>query len=359
MPYNNEFYLASAGAGKTTLVVNYAVKHPNQKILLTTYTHENTALLQETICTNNGFQPSNVIIMSWFSFLLSECVRPYQNYIYADMRIDNLDFFPYISAKFSRRTEVKRFYLSSENHIYSDKMSDFACCCNEKSHGLVIKRLEELIDVFILDEAQDISGWDLDFIELLIKSKIKVIMVGDVRQRTYSTSKSIKNKKYSDDIYLWFTHLESAGYGELKLYNQSYRCSQAICDFADELFPTLPKTVSHNHKYEGHTGIYIINSKDLHEYCDLFSPQILAYDKRAKSKALGLSFKNFGVVKGQTYNHVVIIPTKPIETYLGCGDATVITSREKLYVAITRARYSVAFLSTCNTPFECIRKWKV
>lgn len=341
------------------MVSKYAVQNPTQKILLTTYTHENTTLLQKTINDINGVLSQNVMVMSWFSFLLTECVRPYQNYVYPDERIENLYFVPYISAKFKCREDVKQFYLANRTHIFSDKMSDFACRCNEQSGGLVIKRLEQLIDVFILDEAQDISGWDLNFIELLLESNIKVIMVGDVRQRTYSTSQSIKNKNFSDNIYSWFSHLHSKGYGKIKLLNQSYRCVQPICDFSDALFPTLPKTRSLNDNFHEHIGIYTVTPSDLQKYCELFSPQILVHDKRAAAKALGWPVKNFGVVKGQTYNHVIIVPTNPIEKYLCNGNvAEVDKGKEKLYVAITRARFSVAFLTSCISTMGCLENWR-
>jgi len=68
------------------MVADYAIKHPLQKILLTT-THENTSHLHKTICKLYGVQPENVSIMSWFSFLLTECVRPYQNFLYSDKRL--------------------------------------------------------------------------------------------------------------------------------------------------------------------------------------------------------------------------------------------------------------------------------
>ncbi len=358
MPSNNEFFLASAGAGKTTMIANYAVEHPTQKILLTTYTRENTTLLYETVNEINGVQPQNITIMSWFSFLLSECIRPYQNFLY-DERIENLHFVPYISAKYEKRNNIEKFYLCDCSHIYSDKMSDFAFCCNGVSNGLIIKRLEQLFDVFILDEAQDISGWDFEFVELLLKSTIKVIMVGDVRQKTYSTSKSTKNKKFSDNIYCWFEYLKKRGYGTIKFLNQSHRCIQSICDFADALFPALPKTQSlravNNHE---HYGIFTVSPDDIYNYCDRFSPQILVHNVSATAKACGLPVKNFGAVKGQTYNRVLIIPTKPIERYLCSGDLTEVDSgKEKLYVAITRARYSVSFLTTCTSTIPNIIKW--
>ena len=359
MLYNNDFYLASAGAGKTTMIAQYSVDNPHLKILLTTYTSENTVLLQKSIRGINGIQPKNVTVMSWFSFLLSECIRPYQNFVYDSARIENLHFIPYISAKFKSRTDIKRFYLSDNSHIYSDKMSDFVCRCNDTSKGLVIKRLEQLFDVFILDETQDISGWDFEFIELLIKSKIKVIMVGDVRQRTYSTSQSTKNKKYSDNLCLWFEELQKKGLGTVKWLNQSYRCIQTICDFANDIFPNFPRTQSLNTTIAPHQGIYTIKSDSLQRYYELYQPQILVHDKRSANKAQGLPVSNYGIVKGQTYNHVVIVPTKPIEKYLCSGNiAEVESGKERFYVAITRARYSVAFLTSCTPTIPCLSNWE-
>lgn len=358
MPYNNEFYLASAGAGKTTMICQYALQHPDQKVLLTTYTHENTTLLSSSLCRQNGFLPQNVTVMSWFSFLLCECIRPYQNYLYEE-RIENLHFVPYISAKYKRRDNIQQFYFSDKTHIFSDKMSDFAFRCNAVSNGLVVKRLEQLFDVFILDEAQDIAGWDFDFISLLLKSKIKVIMVGDIRQRTYSTTKSAKNKKYAENIYLWYRDLEKAHYGKVVVLNQSYRCIQPICDFADALFPDLPNTTSLNTDKINHMGLYAVSPTDLDKYCEMYSPQVLVYDKRAAKKIGGIATRNFGAVKGQTFERVLIVPTKNMEKYLSTGNIKEISdTKEKIYVAITSAKFSVAFLTSCSIALDNVQLWK-
>jgi hypothetical protein len=53
---------------------------------------------------------------------------------------------------------------------------------------------------------------------------------------------------------------------------------------------------------------------------------------------------NIGVSKGSTYERVLIFPTKPMQKYLETGDATKLKAPERLYVAVTRARYSVAFV---------------
>lgn len=357
MPYDNEFLLASAGAGKTTQICEYAHTKPSSKILYTTYTHDNTAQLYDTVCLSCGVQPSNVTIMSWFSFLLAECIRPYQHFLYPKYRIENLHFVPFISAKYCSRKDVKRFYLSDDTHIYSDKMSDFAFHCNEASGGLVINRLEHMFDVLIIDEVQDISGYDFNFIEMLLRSRIKVVLVGDTRQKTYSTTQSTKNKRYTNDIYEWFQKMEANGLGAITHLNQSYRCIQPICDFADALFPGLPATKSLNECTTGHDGIFYLEPKDLHEYYKRYNPQILVYNKSAESKAMGYPLRNYGAVKGQTFSRVLIIPTQKIEQYLCSGDINCVASiMEKFYVAITRARFSVAFLTGC-TPTLPLTKW--
>lgn len=53
---------------------------------------------------------------------------------------------------------------------------------------------------------------------------------------------------------------------------------------------------------------------------------------------------NIGVAKGSTYDRVLIFPTKPMLEYLKTNDLTKLPSRHRLYVAVTRARFSVTFV---------------
>lgn len=64
------------------------------------------------------------------------------------------------------------------------------------------------------------------------------------------------------------------------------------------------------------------------------------------SKTLGFGGTNFGASKGGTFDHVVIFPTQPIKHYLKTRDPGVLAdkARSELYVAITRAIHSVAFV---------------
>ena len=58
----------------------------------------------------------------------------------------------------------------------------------------------------------------------------------------------------------------------------------------------------------------------------------------------GLNALNFGLSKGQTFDRVLIYPTGGITKYLKTGDLSKAGDIPKLYVAITRARFSVAFI---------------
>lgn len=53
---------------------------------------------------------------------------------------------------------------------------------------------------------------------------------------------------------------------------------------------------------------------------------------------------NIGVAKGSTFDRVLIFPTHPMLKYLDGGDPSELKAPERLYVAATRARHSVAFV---------------
>jgi DNA helicase II / ATP-dependent DNA helicase PcrA len=377
MLLNNNFFIhAVAGSGKTTRLVKLALREKNKKILITTYTRHNTEEIKRKIIEKNGYIPSNIEVFSWYGFLLSHCIRPYQNILGFNKRISELFFTPndpHIAKDSNGKIYVKtskeetlKYYTNSTGKIYSCKLSEFACACDEKSSGKIIKRLESCYDYIFIDEAQDFSGYDFDFVDLLLSSRIKLIIVGDSRQNTFDTHKSRKNKKYSDDIDLWFKEKIKKKKGILKYMNKSWRCNQDICNFADKLYPDLPKSSSLNLTISEHRGVYYVKNSQFENYVNNYSPTILVYDKNVKKKInLDIKTINFGVSKGSTYDRVLIKPTETIKKYLKTGSiGNSLDARNKLYVAITRAKNSVAFLVEDNEDislfhFEEIEEWSL
>ena len=151
--------------------------------------------LRESFIKRGGIIPSNVTIMPWFTFLLCDFIRPYQNFVYGKKRIESTLLINGRSAPYASKTNIEEYFLH-DGKIYNDKMSEFGNLCNNRSKGLVIKRMEALYDHIYIDEVQDLAGYDLDLLEVLFKSKLKITLVGDNRQATFQTNNSPKNKKY-------------------------------------------------------------------------------------------------------------------------------------------------------------------
>lgn len=376
----NQIIIASAGSRKTTYIVNEALSNEGENILILTYTLENIMQIRKYIILRVGFIPSNITIQSWYSFLLQDCVRPYQNFVYEDKRIEYI-FYPENLLSFNaqrryiKKENIKKYFLIKERYIINEHISEFATICNEKSSGKVISRLEGIYSKLFIDEVQDISGYDFDLIELLLKSKISCHFVGDCRQATYFTTCSPKYKKFrGKNIINLFQSWEKVGLCSIIERNNCFRSNQIICDFAEKLYPNLSKSTSFNTEQTGHDGLFIVKTEQVSDYIQKYNPIVLRYDKN--SNTLGYEAKNFGATKGQTFERVLIFPTDGFKKYLSDKTLTKVVRKKnkrtgavkeeikdafhiaKLYVAITRARTSVAFVLNSDSAFKELMKYQ-
>ncbi|MBJ7459402.1 MAG: UvrD-helicase domain-containing protein [Thermoleophilaceae bacterium] len=220
-------------------------------------------------------------------------------------------------------------------------MADLVCEADQRSGGLVIKRLESMFDCICIDEVQDLVGHDLDLLDRLFAADLEVLLVGDPRQFTYSTSDTSRNKKYRGAGFAdWLSERSSLCVREDR--HESARCNQEICDFASALFPSEPAMGSANHDRTGHDGIFKLRESEVPRYVKDYQPQVLRNKKT--SNTLGYPAMNFGVSKGSTFDRVLIFPTKPMLQYLQHGDVSKLKDPHRFYVAVTRARFSVAFV---------------
>ncbi len=228
--------------------------------------------------------------------------------------------------------------------IYLDKVSKFACEIIQQTGGQPIRRFERIFDRLFIDESQDLSGYDLELVEHLLKSGSKITLVGDNRQATYTTNDSGKNKKYArSNIVGKFKEWEAARLCCVEYQTHSRRCVQQICDFADLFFPAEQKTHSLNSFLTGHDGIFAVEERHVADYCAKFDPQPLRYN-RTYTDIAGRSI-NFGAAKGMTFDRTLIYPHGPLRKYLGTGKLSDAGKElPKIYVAVTRARQSTAFV---------------
>ena len=189
---------------------------------------------------------------------------------------------------------------------------------------------------------------------------MKVSLIGDHRQATYQTNSSAKNKKFVGvNIINKFVDWGEKKKCVIELLQDCYRSNQFICDFADSLYPSFEKTNSKNFTSTSHDGIFIVTSKNVNQYIRKYNPRILRYNIRSKHPNCNNNPINWGDSKGLTFDRVLIIPNGPLKMTLKSGDIKhVQKSCAKLYVAITRARYSVAFLFDDKCGINKILNWE-
>jgi DNA helicase-2/ATP-dependent DNA helicase PcrA len=343
MSSSNSVVISAAGGGKTTRIVNNALASRSVRSVLLTYTDNNIAELKSRFYELSTTIPDNIEIWSWYTFLLREMARPYQNILISG-RVGGIFWVEGRSKTFANASEVDRYYFHGGKQIYSDKLAHFVCECNKRSGGAVIKRLERRFDRLYIDEIQDMAGWDIEVIELLLKSKIAITLVGDHRQATFKTNNAAKNGGYGGvAIIKKFHEWDNAKLCILTYEVETHRCNQPIANLADDFFPQEPKTKSMNTKLTGHDGIFVVPSANVAAYVKKFDPQVLRLDVRTDCH--GYRAMNFGQSKGLTFERVLIFPHKLAEEWLSTGDFSYIeNSISKMYVGITRARYSVSFV---------------
>lgn len=334
--------IAAAGSRKTETIVERALQS-DRRVLITTYTNHNLDVIRSRIYHKVGGIPANVSVMSWYQFLLTQWCRPYQRSVLSRPGfIRGLDFQSTRPLKIPKK-KPRSYYANKNGDLYRDWVADFAVEANKQSAGAVKSRLEAIYDEIYIDEVQDLVAYDLDVLDVLLSSSIELTMVGDPRQHTYETNNNVKYPKYrGEGIVAWLK--ERSSVCEYETRTTSYRCNQKICDFADALYPHLDRTISGHSEAPQPNGILMLTEDEACDHIEAIAPAVLRWD--AKAKTLGFSAKNFGAVKGDTYDHVVIFPTGPMKTYLNDRDPTKLKpgARSKLYVGITRARHSVAFV---------------
>jgi len=334
----SEIIVACAGSGKTQYIIDSALSISNEAVAIITYTEQNNNSIIRRVIKKCGSVPSRITIQTWFSFLIEHGIKPYLAKM-TDRRITGLSY-QNVTNLHIRKTELS-YYFNKEMEVYKDRASDLVIQLNDKSNGGVINRMKLIFDHIYFDEAQDFSGYDYNLINL-IQNNIDVTVVGDPRQRTFVTNNGQKNKSFTSI----FEYFEKQGLtvDYLKL-NTNHRSVSEIGNFSDLLYPEYPHTVCNLTTNSEHRGIFYVKENNIELYLRCI-PNIVQLRDSCKTKCSATSpVSNFGESKGLEYDHVLIYPTKRILEWLKDYKSDLPEkSRCKLYVAITRAKYSVAFV---------------
>ena len=335
--------MSAAGSGKTYDICKEALEKARRgiRVLVTTYTNRGAESVRKEIKSqNDGVLSQNVVVKTWFAFMLSDMIRPYQRYLTGE--IDGVKGYDYSQAYgFINyyETGTKKKYLTEGNNVRSNEAASLVVLLNHMSEGKVISRIEEIYQAIYFDEIQDMAGDDIEIINLLLNSSINVICCGDNKQATFRTHNAKKNKKKTGkNIWEYFKYLEDQEIVDVERNLASRRFNRQICEFANSVFPSGDPIMTIMEEETEHDGVYLIGSIDLDYYYRCYLPQILRYDKNAET--YGYHAVNYGACKGETFERVIIIPNGPFTKFIKNG--TALNSPEKYYVAVTRAKYSIA-----------------
>ena len=365
----NKLIIAAAGAGKTTYIVEESFNR-KEHVLITTFTEENEAEIHDKFIKLHGYVPAHVTIQTWFSFLLQHGVRPYQgscNSILFEKQVNGIllvnlqSGLKYkfwqgskeVPVYYSEETEFEPHYFTSDMRLYTDKLAKFVIRANAKSNGNVIDRISRIYPTIYIDEVQDLAGYDLEIVKELFHSSSNVICVGDLRQVTYYTHSERKNKPYKHGMIKQYVQDECFTSDHIIVDEttlaKSHRNNKQICDFSSLIYPCYPQVLPcdcetcHPTDIE-HQGIYVVKCSDIERYLELYTPVQLRHNVKVKTDPRYICY-NFGKSKGKTFDRVVIYPTADIINWLIDSNSCLADkTRAALYVAVTRARYSVAFV---------------
>lgn len=357
----NKIIIAAAGSGKTTYLVDEAAKVKGERVLITTYTESNEAEIRQKFFELVGHVPPNIVIMTWFSFLIAHGVKPFQGGLF-DFPVGGMILVSEQSGLRWRTQEgrpiywgegdFEKHYFDPSRQIYSDKLPKLVMRCNEKSGGAVVDRIARVFQHIFIDEVQDLAGYDLDIIGALARGPARMLMVGDPRQVTYLTHHERRHAKYADGGIVEFLRAELPRKVPVEIdettLNRSHRNSASVCAISSSLFPALPASQacdcdSCRSAAPPHAGLFVVRTADRARYLAAVRPMQL----RDKITSAGVDQRfpamNFGHSKGRGFDHVLILPTEPMRKWLSNPAFDLKPeSRAKLYVALTRGRHSVA-----------------
>ena len=320
--------LAVAGSGKSTHLV--ASVEAGKRALFLTYTLSNVQTLRNKVISRSGHLPKGTKIWSYFSFLYGFCYKPY---FCSEFGTRGITF----EENRNQYAKGVARYIRSDGYLYSNRLAKFI----EEIDGFpfVIARLEKYFDYFLVDEVQDFSSHDLDFVRGLASAKLNIIYVGDFFQHTYPTShdgkKGVASHSSRDKFISEFKN--SGLLLDIETLKKSWRCPKSVCAFVVSKLAIPIETES---ELEGQIVLLEEETRISAVYDDnaivkLFYQQSHKYPGNTR---------NWGECKGDdSYAAVCVVLNKTTWEHYEKDSLSKLAAqtRNKLYVALTRARTDV------------------
>lgn len=335
--------ISVAGSGKTYHIVEQLDE--TKRILLITYTTNNTDNLRNSIIAKFGYLPNNIRIKSYFTFLYSFCFKPF---LANDLKSKGIFWkFPPKYTRNLKRSD-DNFYLLKDKWLYHNRIAKLII--EKNIIGNVNQRLEKYYDGLFIDEVQDFGGHDFNLLSEISKSKIDMLFVGDFFQHTFSTSNdgNININLYKNS-YVYLQKFKDLNFTiDNSTLVKSRRCSNTICDFIrDKIGIEIYSHHNNITKYE------LIN--DEIEADKIFKDNKIVKLFLTEHYKYGCYSDNWGSCKGLEYHDVcVVLNDDTLKLYNNNGLSSLNpTTKNKFYVACSRTKNNLYFV-----PIKMYKKYK-
>lgn len=343
----NTAIIACAGAGKTYSICSRALSKDEPSLMITYTNRGKDAIKKQVLALNHGIESSRITVETWFEFLLREIIRPYQTLLNTKLSMPNR----IVSIDFSNSHDVnyrpqgfERWVTQDGRFIRQNEVATMALALLNTEGNLIFRRLRQQFAYVFVDEFQDLAGHDIDIIESLLMSKLIITIVGDPKQATFRTNENPANKQKCGAYFgAWVVDMKNRGLLIPEYRQISRRFGPMIAKLANKIDPREKQLRGTEQEPRNHQGIFIISINDIDAYLSLSNATCLVLNQTVrKTFSISRNTFNFGECKGMTFNDTLIVCPKPLEKFLVSGN--LLTSNiAKYYIAVTRARQSVAF----------------
>ncbi|MCA1920338.1 MAG: AAA family ATPase [Flavobacterium piscis] len=325
---------AVAGSGKTKLIIDRLDTVKNSYII--TYTISNHKNLQDRVVGKFGYFPENIKLYTYFSFIYSFCYKPFCHDIVKTKGIN----YTTQPSQFLKK-ETRGHYIDKGDRLFSSRISKFLI--DFEIIGDIVERLNKYADNIFIDEIQDFASNDFNFILQLAKADAQLLYVGDFYQHTFDTSRDGATRKNLHADYLSYQKEFEKGNIAVDTLSllKSWRCSKTICDYISKY---LKIQIESN---RSDTGIikYVTDPAEIKSVFEDNRIIKLFYKMHYNYECYS---KNWGDCKGEDhyYDVCVVLNETTFKKYL-TGDMQNLapSTKNKLYVAITRTKNNLYFVS--------------
>lgn len=317
--------LAVAGSGKTTYIISKL--DTERRYLIITYTNNNVVNIKDAIIERFGYFPSNIRLLSYFTFLYSFCYKPILSYKHKVKGI----FWerpPQYTSRLNRQDN--RYYISTDKRIYHNRM---ALLC-QRVISEIKQRIDKYYDCVMIDEVQDFAGHDFNLLKEMTTSNSEYLLVGDFFQHTFDTSNDGNiNKNLFADLGKYIQNFKGIQIDNSTLSN-SYRCTPDVCHFVTQ---KIGIEIHASNKNAG--KVLLLEDEDIiRGVIEDNSIIKLFYQNASKYKCHSM---NWGSSKGiNRFTDVCVVLNKKTMSAHNSNTLSNLPSvtKNKLYVACTRAK---------------------